>query len=55
MKARDNNEMQQTKGAKVRAVRHSAAKLLSVPHCTFFINVPSQLISVLGALPGGGE
>ncbi|SRR5260221_9902799 len=42
-----NKEMQLTKGAKVRAARHSAGqRRCSMPHRTLFTNVPSQLISV---------
>jgi len=46
-----NNEMHQTKGAKVRAPRHSASRsAASVPRRTIFINAPSQVISVLDGL-----
>ena len=47
--ALSNNEMQLTKGAEVRAARHSAGqRRCSMPHHTFFTNVPSQLNAVFG-------
>ena len=50
---RPNKALQQTKGAKVRAARHSAGiRRGSMPRCTFFTNVPSQLNAVL-AKPSG--
>ena len=44
-----NKALKLTKGAEVRAQRHSASpRRCSVPQCTFFTNVPSQLNAVLG-------
>jgi hypothetical protein len=49
--APSNKALKLTKGAKVRAPRHSASHQLgSVPRSTFFTNVPSQLNAVLGGL-----
>ena len=43
-----NKALKLTKGAKVRAPRHSASpRRCSVPRGTFFTNVPSQLNAVL--------
>jgi hypothetical protein len=42
-----NKALKLTKGAEVRAPRHSAwQRTCSVPRSTFFINVPSQLNAV---------
>src|SRR5688500_1480586 len=44
-----NKALKLTKGAEVRAPRHSASlRRCSVPRSTFFTNVPSQLNAVLG-------
>jgi hypothetical protein len=51
-----NKALKQTKGAEVRAPRHSAwQRTCSVPRSTFFTNVPSQLNAALGRLCGRGE
>jgi hypothetical protein len=43
-----NKALKLTKGAEVRAPRHSASqRTCSVPRSTFFTNVPSQLNSLL--------
>src|SRR5688500_14602895 len=48
-KAPSNKALKLTKGAEVRAPRHSAShQRCSVPRSTFFTNVPSQLNAVLG-------
>jgi hypothetical protein len=46
-----NKALKLTKGAAVRAPRHSASiRRGSVPQCTFITNVPSQLNAVFYAL-----
>jgi hypothetical protein len=46
-----NKAMKLTKGAEVRAARHSAGqRRSSMPHRTFFTNVPSQLNAVFASL-----
>ena len=49
-----NKALKLTKGAEVRAPRHSASlRRCSVPRSTFFTNVPSQLNAVFDRLPHG--
>ena len=48
-----NKALKLTKGAEVRAPRHSASLSWgSVPRSTFFTNVPSQLNAVLAGRGG---
>ena len=50
-----NKALKLTKGAEVRALRHSASLRRSyVPQRTFFTNVPSQLNAVFCGLPDWG-